>query len=79
MNNNTTQHKVRFRLAISAEDYLHYYQGNVNSVIAYTETNQRIQFPANTIRKFVTANGIFGLFEMSFDANKKFLAIDQLS
>lgn len=79
MNTNAAHHTVRFRLAIPAEQYIRFYQGKVNNVVAYTQDRQRIQFPANTIRSFVTANGIFGLFEMTFDANNKFLEIEQLS
>ncbi len=79
MNTNATHHTVRFRLAIPAEQYISFYQGKVNNVVAYTQDRQRIQFPANTIRNFVTANGIFGLFEMTFNANNKFLEIEQLS
>ncbi len=66
---------IRFRLAISAEEYLAYYQGSAQVVVARSDDNRIIRFPASAIRKFVTHDGIYGSFEISFDENNRIIAI----
>ena len=63
--------RIRFQLAISAEEYLAYYQGSAQVVVARADDNRTIRFPASAIRKFVTHDGIFGRFEITFDENNK--------
>jgi hypothetical protein len=77
---NTKYHSssIRFRLAISAEEYLAYYQGGAKVVVARSDDNQTIRFPASAIRKFVTHEGIFGNFEITFDENNKLIAIQPI-
>lgn len=74
----TTKNKpssIRVRLAISAEEFLAYYQGSAKAVVARSDDNKVIRFPASAIRKFVTHDGIHGSFEISFDENHKLIAI----
>lgn len=66
---------VRFRLDISSDVYLAYYQGAVRSVIATGRDGRRVQFPADRLRPFVTHEGVRGEFELEFDANNKFVAL----
>lgn len=67
--------RIRFRLAISAEDYLAYYQGSAQAVVARSENNKTVRFPASAIRRFVTHDGVFGDFEIAFDENNKLISI----
>ena len=69
---------IRFRLAISAEEYLAYYQGSAQVVVARSDDNRVIRFPASAIRKFVTPDGIYGSFEISFDENHKLIEVQQI-
>ena len=69
---------IRFRLAISAEEYLSYYQGSAQVVVARSEDNRIIRFPASAIRQFVTHDGVFGKFEIVFDENNKLIAIQSV-
>ncbi len=78
MNTRNSPGSVRFRLAISADEYLAYYQGGARDVVARSEDNKTIRFPASAIRKFVTHNGIFGDFEITFDENNKLIAIQSI-
>ena len=78
MNTKNYQSSIRIRLAISAEDYLAYYQGSARVVVARSEDNRTVRFPASAIRKFVTHDGVFGDFEITFDENKKLIAIHKL-
>lgn len=66
---------IRFRLDISPELYLSYYQGAVRSVIATGRDGRRVQFPAERLRPFVSHDGVRGEFELEFDANHKFVAL----
>ena len=75
MNVENHSNRIRFRLAISVEEYLAYYQGRAQVVVARSEDNRTIRFPASAIRKFVTRDGIFGRFEISLDENNKLIAI----
>ena len=66
---------IRFRLDISPESYLAYYQGAARNVVATGRDGRRIQFPADRLRPFVTHDGVRGEFELEFDANNKFVAM----
>jgi len=78
MNTKNCSSSTRFRLAISAEEYLAYYQCSAQDVFACSEDNKTIRFPASAIRKFVTRDGIFGDFEITFDENNKLIAIQPI-
>ena len=69
---------IRFRLAISAEEYLAYYQGGAREVVVRSDDNRIVRFPASAIRKFVTHDGIFGNFEITYDENNKLIAIQPI-
>ena len=78
MNTNRHSSSIRFRLAISAEEYLAYYQGSAQEVVVRSDDNKIVRFPASAIRKFVTHDGIFGSFEITFDENNKLIAIQPI-
>ena len=69
---------IRFRLAIPAEEYLAYYQGSAQEVVARSDDNKIVRFPADAIRKFVTHDGVFGHFEITFDEKNKLIAIQSI-
>lgn len=70
--------RIRFRLAISAEEYLAYYQGSAQEVVVRSDDDRIVQFPASAIRKFVTCDGVFGSFEITFDENNKLIGIQPI-
>lgn len=70
---------IRFRLAISAEEYLAYYQGNARDVVVRSEDGRNIRFPASAIQGFLTHSGIFGTFEITFDENNKLIGVRSVS
>lgn len=78
MNAKNHSSSIRFRLAISAEEYLAYYQGSAQVVVARSDDNKTVQFPASAIREFVTHEGVFGYFEIAFDENNKLIAIQRI-
>lgn len=69
---------LRFRLNISAEHYLAYYQGVARQVVATAHDGQRVQFPAERLRPFVTHDGVRGEFALEFDADNRFVALRRI-
>ncbi|WP_198265125.1 DUF2835 domain-containing protein [sulfur-oxidizing endosymbiont of Gigantopelta aegis] len=71
--------EIRFRLAISAQDYLRYYQGEVDSVTVQLIDGRTVQFPANALRQHIDQSGINGSFRIVFDENNKMLSMERVS
>jgi len=69
---------VRFRLALTPEQFLAYYQGTARNVVVRAEDGRRIQFPAEHLRGQVTAEGVHGLFELRFDGHHKLLDLRRI-
>lgn len=67
--------RIRFNIALDADKYLSYYKGNARNIVVRSEDNRSLKFPASAVRKFLTHDGIFGLFEIQFDDNKKLIEI----
>ena len=78
MNNNTAHACIRFRLAITTDDYLAYYKGRARAVRVRSEDGHRVEFPANSLRRYLTHQGIYGLFEIRFDDNHKLIGLDRI-
>lgn len=70
---------LRFRLALSADAYLAYYQGAARQVVTLAETGQRIRFPAEALRPYVTHEGVYGLFEIVFDNRHKLVRLARVA
>lgn len=69
---------LRFKLAIPAADYLRYYQGVARNVSVTSHEGQRIEFPAERLRPYVTHAGVQGEFELTFDTQHKFVALRRI-
>ncbi len=71
--------KFRFYLQLTPAECRQYYEGFYKSIQVIADTGQRIQFPAEHIRSFVTTAGIKGLFELELSTNNKFKSLQKLS
>jgi len=69
---------LRFRLNIPREEAMRYYNGTVRFVMAQADNGQRLQFPAEHIRSFITQSGVQGVFSISFDDNHKMIGIKRI-
>lgn len=69
---------VRFTLAISAERYLAYYRGSARNVVVRAHDGRVVRFPAETLRAFVTHDGIHGEFELRYDRDNKLLGMERV-
>ena len=65
-------------LAISADEYLRFYQGSAKLVSAIAIDGRRVQFPANILQKMVSREGIYGRFIIEFDQSGRFQKIQRL-
>ena len=73
----TSRH--RFRISLTAERFLRYYQGHARAVLVRAEDGSRIQLPASRLRPFVASDGIHGRFELEIDEDNRFVGIRRLS
>lgn len=70
--------RVRFALNISQDALLSYYEGTARAVVVKSLDGRSIQFPASVLRRFVTGDGVQGIFEMEFDENNKFVGMQRV-
>jgi len=70
--------EYHFRIAISAERYLAHYQGLVCGVVVTLADGTRLEFPAESLRPFVTHDGIYGQFVLRVDANNKLQSLQRV-
>ena len=70
---------ITFRLHVSAEEYLRYYQGKAHSVLVVGEDGRRVKLPALKFRPFLDRTGIHGRFRLEFDRNFKFVSLSRIS
>ncbi len=69
--------KYYFSINITAQEFLPYYQGTIQNVVATTNQGIKVQFPAMHLRKYLTASGIQGYFCLQTQQNK-FLSLVKL-
>jgi hypothetical protein len=63
--------RFEFGLTKSAHEYLRYYRGSINKVIATCADGKTVQFPAGLLTPFVTTTGIRGRFVLTCDDDGK--------
>ena len=71
--------RIRFALKISADQYLSYYQGVSRRISTISVDGLRIEFPAQNIQRFLTRDGIQGMFEMELSPENKFIGIKKIN
>ncbi len=68
-----------FTLHIPAAEMLRYYRGSAATVAVTAEDGTRLKFPAASLRRFVTGEGIHGRFVIRFDEANRLVGIEKLS
>lgn len=69
---------ARFYLKLTPEQLLEYYQGFKKYVRVDTFQGYSIRFRAEHLRRWVTKNGIDGVFEIRFDEFRNFKELVQV-
>ena len=67
--------KNQFSLRISALEMQRYHSGQARTVVVIAENGQRLQFPAELLRGFVSQDGVQGWFEIEYDDAGKLLGL----
>jgi len=65
-------------LYITKEEYLKYYRGKADWVSAVARDGRQVQFPASTLRRYLTHSGIRGSFVIYYDSTGKLIQVDKL-
>lgn len=71
--------EIRFRIAVSAQEYLRYYKQEVDSVLVTAQDGRILQLPAGALQKFLDQTGIHGSFRVIYDNNNKLLRVERVS
>ncbi len=67
--------EFEFKLHLTTEEYLQYYEGMANSIQVHSACGKIIQFPAEKMRNFVLKNGVHGTFIIELDNKNKFISL----
>lgn len=59
--------------------YLSYYKGQTRSISVQATSGERIEFPAEHVRQYVSHDGVRGLFEICFDDQQRFISLTQIT
>lgn len=73
-----SQQIFRFSIQLSQQQFLRHYQGSASSVQVYSECGRKLQFPASRLRPFLTHSGIIGRFQLTVDADNRFLDLKKI-
>ena len=70
--------KIRVSLNIPSHQYLAYYEGAAEDVVAWSAEGRKVRFPARVLRPFVTHGGVVGTFLIAYDHQHKFVSIEKV-
>ena len=65
-------------LSINTQEFSRLYRGEAQDVICTAKDGRTVRFPANTLRQFLTHDGIYGEFKIYFSSKNRFLKIEKL-
>jgi hypothetical protein len=69
----------RVHLSIPAERYVALYAGKVKFVRAVSEGGLRVEFPGSILNRFVTHDGVHGVFEFKIDSLNKLKSVSRIN
>ena len=67
-----------FAMRISAESWLDFYKRPNSTVVATDRTGRRIKLAARHFQKFVTRDGVSGLFVLTLADNNDFVSLERM-
>lgn len=71
--------EIRFRLNLTAAQFLAFYQGSAREVVALALDGRTLRFPASVLRPHVLHCGVQGVFALRYDAHNKFTGLVRIS
>ncbi len=73
------QRTYRFRLELTSEQCLGYYQGIIRYVLVQAESGEKVQLSANHFRAFISHTGLSGRFELTTTQTGKFISLKKIN
>ena len=73
------QRLYRFRLELTSEQCLGYYQGIVRYVLVQAESGEKVQLRAEHFRSFISHAGLSGRFELITTPSGKFISLKKIN
>jgi Protein of unknown function (DUF2835) len=68
-----------FQLNLSPDAYLEYYRGWARQVVVRSNEGVTLQFPASSLQRYVTPDGIHGRFRLVCDENAHLISLDRIA
>ena len=68
-----------FRLVLTTEQVLSYYQGQVTAVVVQADNGLRVQLDLRHFRRYFQHSGLDGHFELFTDENGKFKSLQKIN
>lgn len=68
-----------FRLTISPDDVLKFYEGSINAISVITEQGLRLQLPFHHLKPFVSMAGVQGRFRVTLSPTNKLVRIERIN
>lgn len=69
----------RFRLVLSTQQVLGFYQGQIKSVVVQADNGLRLQVDLLHFRQYFSHCGLDGYFELLIDGRGKFKALKKIN
>lgn len=73
------QRTYRFRLELTSDQCLGYYQGIIRYVLVQAESGERVQLSADHFRPFICHAGLYGRFELITTQTGKFVSLKKIN
>lgn len=71
-------HKLIVDLALPAERYLAWYRGQAGRVLMHARDGRSISLPAHHLRPFLSHEGVYGSFELTFTDDGKLVSLERV-
>lgn len=71
--------KLTVDLALPAERYLAWYRGQAGRVLMHARDGRSISLPAHHLRPFLSHEGVYGSFELTFTDEGKLVSLERLA
>lgn len=71
-------HKLIVDLALPAERYLAWYRGQAGRVLMHARDGRSISLPAHHLRPFLSHEGVYGSFELTFTDDGKLISLERV-
>ncbi len=69
--------KITIGVSLTASQYEEMYRGSKKHVIAHSSDGRRVRLPLLVFQKFITHEGLHGIFEVEFDEHNKLVNLEK--